>query len=245
MTVIGNTGLVLATGLIMAGTAAGAAAQPGGDMATRTCFGERVTVMGTPGDDVLRGEADVREVFHGGAGDDTIVGGEFYDDSTKADLICGGPGNDYLKGARGDDKIRGGPGSDRVNGSNGDDVELGGAGDDLVGESSFADADRGDDLTRGGPGDDTLMAAWGNDRLYGGRGNDELSDSECSATFLSGGRGNDDIISWSSSFQGWSGNICAQAPDTVKGGRGRDTAEVDALDAVSGVEDLTRLTELP
>ena len=34
------------------------------------CFGEPVTIMGTDGDDVLRGSAGVRDVIYGGAGND-------------------------------------------------------------------------------------------------------------------------------------------------------------------------------
>ena len=211
--------------------------------AAPTCFGQAVTIMGTPGDDEIYASEDVSDVIYGGGGNDTIIGGEFYADGTAPDLLCGGPGNDWIKGARGDDKLNGGDGDDRVNGSNGADVEQGNAGNDVVGDSSFADADAKNDTMRGGPGNDELITGWGRDRLFGNGGSDTLVDTECDCpTLLNGGAGNDYLESWSSSFEGWHGNVCADVADQVVGARGRDTARVDRLDAVRTVERVRRIT---
>lgn len=209
--------------------------------AAPTCFGQPVTIMGTPGDDRLEGLPDVSDVIHGGGGNDLIYGGDFYEDGNAPDLLCGGPGDDRVIGSPGDDKLRGGPGDDVVNGQNGADLELGDSGDDRVGQGSFADADRADDVMRGGPGDDRLAGGWGQDQMYGGSGADELYDWECDGpTVLAGGPGRDHLESWTSSFEGGV-EPCNVVGDEVDGGAGRDTATVDAPDEVTGVEQVTRV----
>jgi Ca2+-binding RTX toxin-like protein len=211
--------------------------------AAPTCFGQTVTIMGTAGDDNIYASEAVSDVIYGGGGNDVIIGGEFYESGTAPDLLCGGPGNDWIKGARGNDKLNGGDGDDRVNGSNGADIVQGNAGNDTVGEGSFADADGKNDTVRGGSGNDVLMAGWGQDKLYGDDGADTLTDNECDGpTVLNGGAGNDYLESWSSSFEGWHGNVCADVADQIVGAGGTDTAEVDRLDSVSTVERITRIT---
>ncbi len=208
------------------------------------CFGQTVTMLGTAGDDTLIGSEDVRDVIYGGGGNDTIIGGEFYADGTAPDLLCGGPGNDYVKGARGNDKLNGGDGDDTVDGSNGADVEAGNDGNDRVGSGSFEDADAADDVMRGGPGNDTMVTGWGRDQVSGDGGADTLKDVECDGpTVLNGGAGKDYLESFSSSYDGY-GTVCASgaAADRIVGGGGTDTAKVDRPDSVSTVERLTRLT---
>jgi Ca2+-binding RTX toxin-like protein len=63
-------------------------------------------IVGTPGDDVLKG----------GSGDDIIFGQE------GNDVIRGKQGNDNLHGKQGDDLIFGGRGTDKVNGGQGNDT---------------------------------------------------------------------------------------------------------------------------
>lgn len=209
--------------------------------AAPTCFGEPVTIMGTPGDDRLEGLPDVSDVIHGGGGDDDIDGGDFYENGDAPDLLCGGSGDDRVTGSPGDDQLRGGPGDDVVNGQNGADLELGGSGDDRVGQGSFADADRADDVTRGGPGADLLIGGWGSDEMYGGSGPDELHDIECDGpTLLAGGPGRDHLESWTSSFEG-DDAPCGVVSDVVRGGRGSDSAVVDWPDTVTSVESLDRV----
>ncbi|GAA0611257.1 hypothetical protein GCM10009547_11630 [Sporichthya brevicatena] len=122
-------------------------------VATATCRGEKATIVGTPGDDVLIGTAG-RDVIVGLGGNDVIRG------RGGDDLICAGAGND---------NVRGGGGNDRIHGGAGDDVLYGGAGSDrLFGQ-------RGNDTLRGGNGADRLSGGRGNDKLYGNRGHDHLA----------------------------------------------------------------------
>jgi hypothetical protein len=110
------------------------------------------TIVGTPGDDVLRGGPG-RDVICGRGGDDRLLGGG------GADVLRGGSGNDVLRGAAGADTLAGGPGADLLRGGHGDDVLKGGSGDDTA---------------RGGHGEDSVEGGDGNDRLLGGPENDTL-----------------------------------------------------------------------
>ena len=89
------------------------------------CNGLTPTVVGTPGDDVLRGGND-RDVIMGLGGNDVLRGGN--DD----DVICGGAGNDVLEGGNGKDVLLGGFGDDALIGGNGADVLRGGPGADRL-----------------------------------------------------------------------------------------------------------------
>src|ERR1041384_565553 len=80
----------------------------------------------------------------GGAGNDTVTGGN------EADSIDGSDGNDVLTGGGGDDTITSGDGFDLSQGGLGDDSILGEGGDDLL----YGDA--GNDTLRGGDGNDTM-----------------------------------------------------------------------------------------
>jgi Ca2+-binding RTX toxin-like protein len=139
------------------------------------CHGRRATIVGTPGDDVLRGTPG-RDVIWGGPGDDEITG------SLGNDLICGGGGNDLIHGGRGNDELYGGAGSDQVIGDLGDDKASGGAGDyDEVAGSL------GIDTLNGGPGDfDLVHGDYGYDRMDGGPGKDDIASF---ATDVAGGKG--------------------------------------------------------
>ncbi|WP_434111253.1 FG-GAP-like repeat-containing protein [Methylocaldum sp. GT1TLB] len=94
--------------------------------ASPACFGVPATIIGTPGNDVLRGTPG-NDVIVGLAGHDVIdgLGGD--------DLICGGDGNDVL---------RGGLGNDMIDGGEGDDILWGGAGDDLIEGGPHVNGDR-------------------------------------------------------------------------------------------------------
>jgi Ca2+-binding RTX toxin-like protein len=81
---------------------------------------------------------------NGGAGDDTIIGGE------RGDVLNGGGGNDLIFGFGGNDRIDGGAGSD---------ILLGGFGNDWI---------------RGGSGNDLIVGGFGNDDLDGGSGFDVI-----------------------------------------------------------------------
>ena len=89
------------------------------------CNGLLPTIVGTAGDDVLRGGND-RDVIMGLGGDDVLRG--VNDD----DVICGGAGNDVLEGGNGKDVLLGGFGDDFLVGGNGGDVMRGGPGVDRL-----------------------------------------------------------------------------------------------------------------
>src|SRR4249919_2998739 len=106
------------------------------------CHGARATIVGSEGDDLLRGTPD-RDVIWGAGGDDTIHGG------LGNDLADGGTGDrDRVIGDLGDDKLIGGPGDyDEVAGSLGIDTVSGGPGD-----FDYVHGDYGYDRMDGGPG---------------------------------------------------------------------------------------------
>lgn len=73
------------------------------------CRGERATIVGTPGDDVIRGTRGV-DVIVAGNGNDVIRG------LRGNDIICAGRGRDTIVGGPGRDFCDGGPGRDRIRG---------------------------------------------------------------------------------------------------------------------------------
>jgi uncharacterized repeat protein (TIGR01451 family) len=115
-----------------------------------TCGGLPVTIVGTPGADVLTGSAG-NDVILAGAANDRIFsfGGK--------DLICAGAGNDLVKAGARSDKVLAGRGADRIFGGGGGDALRGG---------------RGPDRIRGGRGADLLAGGPGRDRCFGGPGRD-------------------------------------------------------------------------
>ena len=88
-----------------------------------SCKGQPVTIIGTPGDDILRGTIG-DDVVHGMGGNDRIFG---FDGN---DIICGGTGKDRLVGGKGNDRLLGQGGNDRLFGQAGRDNMDGGAGRD-------------------------------------------------------------------------------------------------------------------
>ncbi len=94
-----------ATSLLSAGTPG--VNEPAGIASVETCAGKVATIVGTPGDDVLRG-THFPDVIVGGGGNDLLTGG------LRKDRLCGGPGRDTLIGGFGRDTLRGGPGRDRL-----------------------------------------------------------------------------------------------------------------------------------
>ena len=183
------------------------------------CFGEKATIVGTSGDDVLRGTGRA-DVIAGRGGDDTIRG------QGRGDLICGGGGNDSVFGGGGVDLIFGGSGNDEILGQGGAyNQAVPGPGDDFV-DGGPADGDEviyldaggpivGDlgtgivtghgtdevvntEWLVGGPFDDVLTGSLGSDALFGADGNDQLA-SLAGDDFLAGGLG-DDLIDGAEGF---------------------------------------------
>jgi Ca2+-binding RTX toxin-like protein len=128
------------------------------------CKGRPATIVGTDGDDFLRGTSrrDVivarngHDGVYAGGGKDLICGGG------RADTLKGGPGDDVIVGGLGWDGIYGGAGTDRVLAGGGSDTLSGGPGDDrLLGQKDgcrapFGVPDCRGDHSAGGRGDDTF-----------------------------------------------------------------------------------------
>jgi len=117
------------------------------------CFGATATIVGTPGDDVIRG-TNGPDVIVGERGDDRINGrggDDLICGRSGDDKILGGKGDDRVRGWRGDDLIVGGPGNDRLLGGLQADRMLGGAGDDVL------DGGEADDICDGGTGVNHLV----------------------------------------------------------------------------------------
>lgn len=82
-------------------------------------------ILGTDGDDILRG-TPASDRLDGLAGDDRLIGLE------SADLLEGGEGDDRLNGGPGNDILHGGPGDDILNGGANNDTLRGGLGKDFL-----------------------------------------------------------------------------------------------------------------
>lgn len=111
-------------------------------------------IIGTDGDDVIRGDG-ARNLITGARGDDQIFGGG---------------GNDELEGQEGDDEVDGGDGDDHVMAAPGRNLVLGGPGDDTVSNEyrvEVAGDPRGTQFD-GGDGRDRLFMS-----LYSTRVKDE------------------------------------------------------------------------
>ncbi len=87
--------------------------------------GQRCTIVGTPGDDVLDGTPG-DDVICGLSGNDVIRGLE------GNDVLDGGSGADLLVGGEGDDRLYGGTGANRLFGGTGRDILVGGPGRELL-----------------------------------------------------------------------------------------------------------------
>jgi hypothetical protein len=110
-----------------------------------TCNGKPATIVGTAGDDVLRG-TKLPDVIVGLGGNDTITG------ASGNDTICAGPGNDTIIAGNGHDFVDGGSGGDTIIGGFGNDFLHGGLGNDQV------NGDVGLDNCNGGIGQDSPLS---------------------------------------------------------------------------------------
>src|SRR5829696_10417281 len=103
---IGAVGVLAVVTLPLAGPS------PANSTTVPTCFGHPATIVGTPGDDVLIGQSGVSDVIVGLGGNDYISGGDFYGEDNvpgrAPDYLCGGPGQDRVRGSTGDDHLNGG-----------------------------------------------------------------------------------------------------------------------------------------
>ena len=120
--------------------------------------------------------------IHGGAGDDTILGG------LNDNAFNGDGGHDLLEGFSYRDTLRGGQGNDTLIGHGELDRLFGGAGDDVL--DGGADADHLD----GGPSSDLVIGGLDDDTLIGGAGDDEIDGGFGLDTALFAGNAGDAVI---------------------------------------------------
>jgi Ca2+-binding RTX toxin-like protein len=168
--------LALLMAVLTVGVAAAAETKDPAAEEVQRCHGARVTILGTEGDDKLRGTPS-RDVIFGGPGDDEIIS------SLGNDVVCGGGGSDLIHGGRGNDTVDGGPGDEDIAiGDLGDDTVLGGAGD-----ADEVSGSLGIDTISGGRGDfDLVHGDYGYDRMDGGSGKGDIASF---ATDVGAGRG--------------------------------------------------------
>ncbi len=160
-------------------------------------------LIGTSGDDVLRG------------GDDILRGGPGMDFGD-GDYLQGLDGNDDLQG--GDDILEFGPGG---TGALPPGRIFFSGGDMLFGDNGDDHLQGGDDLLLGGSGADT----WGGDQMPGGAGNDVVMGGD---DVLIGGAGNDWMVGESAG--GGPGNdVVVGGDDYLDGGPGDDVLAGDPL----------------
>jgi DNA-binding beta-propeller fold protein YncE len=145
--------------------------------------------------------------------------------SPGADSLTGDAGSNVLFGLAGADRLRGLAGRDCLYGGAGNDSLLGGSGADRLFGGPGNDRLQGEGTREHTPGSDATTVARG-DRLSGGAGDDRLTDRRGIAT-LSGGAGADRIDARDTSPSS------SRRPDTIRCGRGRDVALLDAADRVA------------
>ena len=127
------------------------------------CEGRDPTIVGTPGDDVIRGTR-AQDIVIGRGGDDRIEGdGD----------ACGGVGDDVLVGGRYPDHLQGGPGNDVLYGRR---ARISCSEPPIDGSSG--DCPLPTNYLYGGPGDDRIYGGSDHDYLYGGRDYDYLDGRE-------------------------------------------------------------------
>jgi Ca2+-binding RTX toxin-like protein len=151
----------------------------------------------------------------GGVHPGAVTGAQGNDAIQNMESVVGSPGDDTLDGDDEAQVMVGWLGNDTITGQGGDDCLGGQDGDD------FVQGGQGDDVVHGGDGDDGVQGHHGHDDVAGGRGGDAHH----------GKRGNDTILADDDEY------------DTVNGGPGTDSADVDKAGDGSPVVDTVHLVE--
>ncbi len=159
-------------------------------------------ILGTPGDDELKGNSKSNTIF-------ALTGN---------DKVYGNKGNDTINGGGGEDTLRGNSGNDIIfgdNGESGNPDQVNGANDILYGHS-------GDDFLYGQGKDDNIYAGIGNDVIEGGNGNDTIFGASGNDFIFGEDRFLDPGLGGNDKLQGGDGN------DVVAGGFGNDFVKGDS-----------------
>ncbi|WP_419904319.1 type I secretion C-terminal target domain-containing protein [Kiloniella sp.] len=207
-------------------------------------------LIGTSGNDEMRGNGGFFDYIFGQGGDDHLIGTDGTRDElrggTENDHLEGMSGNDRLAGEQGNDILDGGDGVDlarydRNSGANGAYVNLSSVTRDGVLANTATDT-HGDTDTlisiedvRGSNNNDTVIGSDGNnyirgkngdDILEGGAGNDRLHGEGDNDT-LRGGEGDDELKGGSGNDIIFTGNSNYYEGDTVIAGSGNDIIDFE------------------
>jgi Ca2+-binding RTX toxin-like protein len=182
--------------------------------------------------------------FVGNGGNDTLIGlggNDTLDGGSGNDSLSGGDNNDLLNGGTGTDKFYGGAGLDTADYTGRTDalvITLDGLANDgkkdgtekdlIASDVENATGGSGSDKITGNGGANVLKGGSGNDSLYGLGGNDSLTGGT-GLDQLFGGDGND-------KFYARSATSSNSDKDTVNGGGGTDSAQVDPADVKTSIE---------
>ncbi|MEA2733741.1 MAG: serralysin [Humisphaera sp.] len=182
-----------------------------------------LSVHGLGGDDTITSDTSLKSTLHGGAGHDTIFGGD------GPDRVHGGAGSDALWGRDGADRIYGEDGVDSLygNGSN-DRIEGGAQGDHIRGNGGRDKlyGNGGNDRLYGGANGDRIYGQAGRDKLFGEGGNDRLYGDDGFPDTLHGGAGADVFITVDGVI------------DQLFGDGGRDSATADEDDVLTSIPEV-------
>ncbi|WP_241427774.1 sulfatase-like hydrolase/transferase [Fertoeibacter niger] len=176
---------------------------------------ERVSVhvTGSAGDDVMVGPVYAGAVFEGGAGHDRLVALSGRRNDRHA--FYGGAGNDTLTGGNGRDTLDGGPGDDVIRGGDGFNIIHGGPGNDLI-----TDGDHSSEIHTG-PGRNRVVSGSGRDQFHVGPGENTITGGEGGVTYHIAWGGVTTITDWRAGdairLAGWPGtpDIAQDGPDVV------------------------------
>jgi RTX calcium-binding nonapeptide repeat (4 copies)/Bacterial Ig domain len=217
--------VVFTPSLTAAGTGSFAYAITDGSLTSKATVTVQVTssgtawVYGTPRADVLNGNANAANRIDGGAGNDTITGGNLNDE------LVGGSGNDTITGGEGADVLTGGQGNDTIYAGADNDMLSGGDGaDKLYG-------DDGNDLLSGGIGNDIIDGGGGVDTLDTGYSNAAWTINLTTNLALSG-KESDTVYNMENVTSGAGADMITgtNAANSINSGDGNDTINAGAGD---------------
>jgi Ca2+-binding RTX toxin-like protein len=178
------------------------------------------------------------DTVSGGLGDDVIETG------LGADLVYGDEGNDSLLGEAGVDTLYGGIGADTLRGGDNGDLEFGGNdADTLYGDAGNDTlyADDGNDRVFGGNDSDVAYGGLGLDTLYGDAGTDTLF-GEVGNDVLIGGAGTDSVFGGNDRDQIFVNYIKGTAETIAGNATLNDVLGAESVDGGGGGTDNDTLT---
>lgn len=158
-----------------------------------------VEVRGSTGDDVMIGPRYSGAEFHGGDGDDHLIARSKR--GKDRNIFYGGAGNDTLRGGAGRDYLDGGTGNDEIHGNKGNNTILGGHGNDTIYDGP------GTSEIHTGPGRNTIVCDEGDDVIYVGSGENTITGGPGAAVYRFAFGGLTRITDWNSEntldFSAW------------------------------------------